>query len=153
MTKTSPASTRASRPPRWPRCHLVIPGRVAGQAVVEFSFAGVIFLLIVLGTVDFGRVIFTYVQLHNAVREGARYGKVHCDEAGWVAATEDEVIARSPTLGLTGSDIDVNLDADGCVPPNGAVTVSAETEFTAIAQVFLGIDPLTLTAAAVVDVE
>ena len=43
-----------------------------GQATVEFAFAGFVFLLIVFGTVDLGRAIFFYSQLHNAVGEATR---------------------------------------------------------------------------------
>ena len=57
-----------------------------GQAIVEFAFASIIFLLIVFGTIDFGRAIFIAGDLHNAAREGARYGKVHRIASGRPAA-------------------------------------------------------------------
>ncbi len=121
--------------------------------MVEFSFAVTLFLLIVFGTVDFGRVIFTYSQLLHGVREGARYGKVECGRPGWIDATKDRVIAQSPTLGLLAADIDVATSTAGCVPLDGTVRVTASTEFTAVTQTLLGIGPIDLRASATVDVE
>ena len=126
--------------------------RARGQAIVEFALASTVFLLIIFGTIDFGRVIFTYSMLHNAVREGARYGKVKCGETNWVANTKDRVIQKSPGLGLTYATINVTSPG-GCVPPDGKVTVAATTTFTAVTQSFLGISPITLNASATVYVE
>ncbi len=47
-----------------------------GQATVEFAIVSIIFLMIVLGTIDFGRAIYMYSELTNSVREGARYAQV-----------------------------------------------------------------------------
>jgi len=52
-------------------------GSSRGQALVEFAFVLPIFLLLLFGTIDFGRYVY-YVQiLNNAAREGARYAIVH----------------------------------------------------------------------------
>jgi Flp pilus assembly protein TadG len=42
------------------------------QALVEFAIVAPILLLVLFGVVDFGRVIYTYVTLNQAVNEGAR---------------------------------------------------------------------------------
>jgi TadE-like protein len=42
------------------------------QAIVEFSIIAPILLLLIFGIIDFGRVIYTYVTLNQAVNEGAR---------------------------------------------------------------------------------
>jgi hypothetical protein len=42
------------------------------QAIVEFAIVAPILLLLVFGIIDFGRVIYTYVTLDQAVNEGAR---------------------------------------------------------------------------------
>jgi len=129
-----------------------LPSRTSGQALVEFAFASVFFLSIVFGTIDFGWVIFTYSQLHNAVREGARYAKVHCpDTAENRDDVRDVVIDKSPQLGLDYAAVDVQTF--GCVPPTGYLHVSAIAYFSAITQEFLGISPITLTSSARVDVE
>ena len=117
--------------------------------MVEFALAGSIFLLIVFGTIDFGRIVFTYSQLDNAVREGARYGKVHCADT---ANIKNRVIEKAVTINLTTADVAV-ATSGGCVPPAGRVTVSATTTFQAVSQSFLGLAPFTLVSSATVDVE
>ena len=47
-----------------------------GQAMIEFVLILPIFLLVVFGTLDLGRIVFLKAQLENAVREGARLGQV-----------------------------------------------------------------------------
>jgi PKD repeat protein len=45
-----------------------------GQSLVEFALVLPVFMLLLLIAVDFGRLFFSYVQISNAVREGASYG-------------------------------------------------------------------------------
>jgi Flp pilus assembly protein TadG len=40
--------------------------------MVEFAFIAPILLLFLFGVVDFGRIIYTYITLNQAVNEGAR---------------------------------------------------------------------------------
>ena len=42
------------------------------QSLVEFALVAPILLLLLFGIVDFGRVIYTYVTINQAVNEGAR---------------------------------------------------------------------------------
>jgi len=46
--------------------------RQAGQALVEFAFVVPLFLLLMLGLIDFSRLVFTYVSVANGAREMAR---------------------------------------------------------------------------------
>jgi len=45
-----------------------------GQALVEFALAFTIFLLILLGIIEFGRLLAAYSSVYTAAREAARYG-------------------------------------------------------------------------------
>jgi Flp pilus assembly protein TadG len=126
-------------------------GRTRGQATVEFALSSIVFLMLVFGTVDFGRVAFTYSQLHNAVREGARVGKVTCGKSGWTGDVKQRVVDMAGGTGLTAGN--VNVTSTTCDPPTGQVEVRAQTTFTAVTQDLLGISPITLRARAVVDVE
>jgi hypothetical protein len=51
--------------------------RTRGQALVEFSLVLPVFLALLFGMVDLGRVIWANVSLANAAREAARYAIVH----------------------------------------------------------------------------
>jgi Flp pilus assembly protein TadG len=62
----------------------------AGQNLVEFSLVVTLLLIFILVIVDLGRITFYYSVLHNATREGARYGVVHpTDLAGAETFAED----------------------------------------------------------------
>ncbi|MCL4562404.1 MAG: pilus assembly protein [Chloroflexi bacterium] len=48
--------------------------RPAGQGLVEFALAFPIFLLLTLGIIEGGRLLFIYASVTSASREAARYG-------------------------------------------------------------------------------
>jgi Flp pilus assembly protein TadG len=98
-----------------------------GQSLVELSVALPLLLLFLLGTLDVGRAFFDYIQMRNAVVEGATYGQRQpLDTGGIVGATEEH--------GLP-ADAVVSVSADGnCNVPGatGNVTVEATRVFTPI---------------------
>jgi hypothetical protein len=49
----------------------------AGQALTEFALAVTVFLLLLMGLVDFGRAIYIYNGVSQAAREIARTTSVH----------------------------------------------------------------------------
>jgi hypothetical protein len=55
--------------------------RRRGQSLVEFALVLPIFLLLIMGVVDAGRLVYMNSTLSNAAREGARTGSV---EARWM---------------------------------------------------------------------
>ena len=59
-----------------------------GQGIVEFALAFPVFLLIVLGIFEFGRLFFTYATVFTASREAARFGATVDDACpivlGWL---------------------------------------------------------------------
>jgi Flp pilus assembly protein TadG len=114
-----------------------------GQATVEFALVSIIFFSIVLGTIDFGRAIYMYSQLTNSVREGARYAEVSPSST---TAIKQRVVSYSSGLDLSTGDVTVSCSTT-CKTGNN-VTVSAEIEFSLVAQSFLGIAPFHMHAHA-----
>jgi len=55
-----------------------------GQSLVEFAVVLPIFLLVVFGLVDVGRLVYTNATLSQAAREGARLAAA---EASWIGST------------------------------------------------------------------
>ena len=53
-----------------------------GQALVEFSLAIIVFLVLLMGVFDFGRGIYTYNGVSQAAREIARRTSVHTSGVG-----------------------------------------------------------------------
>ena len=65
---------RASRPaaPSHDRRH-----KSRGQSFVEFALVAPVLLLLLLITLDFGRMFMSYVTLNNAARVAANFGSVN----------------------------------------------------------------------------
>ena len=62
-----------------------------GQAALEFLLVLPIFIGFMLLVVDLGVLMYEYVSIANAVREGTRYGSINCGDG---SCTEDEVKTR-----------------------------------------------------------
>jgi len=74
------------------------------QGLAEFAIILPLLLLMLMLIFDVGRSIYAYSVIHNAAREGARYGIVHpLDFAG------AEVEARRLTSGLDNGNISVSF--------------------------------------------
>lgn len=62
--------------------------REAGQGLVEFSLTIIVFLVILMGVVDFGMAIYKFNGVSQAARELARVTSVHpCAVAGALTCT------------------------------------------------------------------
>jgi len=82
--------------------------REEGQAAFEFLLMLPFFILFLLMAIDFGVLMYQYVSVSNAVREGARYGSVNC---GGVGCTEQDVIDRvlERSSGILSDSADVTV--------------------------------------------
>lgn len=67
--------------------------RTHGATTIEFALGLLFFLMLVLGIVDFARMLFTWSAANEATRAGARYAVV-CDDTGQQAL----VLARMQVL-------------------------------------------------------
>lgn len=74
-----------------------------GQTMVEFALAFPIFLMIVLGIFEFGRLFFIYTSIYSAAREGARYGAAVENQNDCGASIE----AQAQRVGFIAGDINV----------------------------------------------
>ena len=72
------------------------------QGIVEFALAFPVFLLIVLGIFEFGRLFITYTSVYAAAREGARYASAAenlCQ--GGVESTSERVGFLAGNMNIT----------------------------------------------------
>lgn len=79
--------------------------RRAGAAAVEFAIVAPVFFLVVLGIIEFGRMVMVQQVITNAAREGARIAVLD-------SATSDRVTTR------------VNSYMEAADLPNGTVIVT-----------------------------
>ena len=131
-----------------------------GQALAEFAFVVVGFMLLAMAVVDLGRGILYYNMLANAVREGARYGVIATNSAANICTVVENSMQAPGTQGCSDStkDLDVVVVQCQAVTDTGVdssketgteVSVTAYYKFSLITPLIGSItgNPLTLSAA------
>jgi Flp pilus assembly protein TadG len=118
-----------------------------GQALVEFSLALVVLVASIFGIIEAGRLVYAYVTIGNAAREGTRTAIVS-------AATDTEVrSAIDSHAGLLGRLSPGATIAPATRTSGGSVSVTVSYTYrgiTPVAQLF-GSVTLTSTSTAVVE--
>ena len=85
-----------------------------GQGLVEFALVIPQILLLLMGVIEFGWLVFNYTQLYNGLRESLRYGSVpsfsttpnyeNCAEI------RNAIRNTAPQLGVTDAEITIQFD-------------------------------------------
>jgi Flp pilus assembly pilin Flp len=83
-----------------------------GAVAVEMAVLLPLLLLILIGTMEFGRVFNVQNSLTQAAREGARHGAINYDKA--TLDVEGTALAAAPSL--SGLGVAVAHNADACAP-------------------------------------
>src|SRR5262245_31897216 len=87
-----------------------------GAALVEFSIVATVFLTVMFGVVEFGRLFWTHNALRDAARRGVRYAAVRKNDSAGITAVKNVVVygdpnpaaGAQPTVpGLTTSNVNV----------------------------------------------
>ncbi|NOZ40505.1 MAG: pilus assembly protein [Planctomycetes bacterium] len=107
---------------RWKRSRLARRIGRRGAATVEFAIVAPVFILFVLGIVEYGRAMMVQQLLTNATREGARRAVVQ-----GVTATEASDIVESmlSNAGVTGAEVTVTPTSLATIGHGSPLTVSA----------------------------
>jgi Flp pilus assembly protein TadG len=136
--------------------------REAGQAVIEFALASLVFFVLVGGVVDLSRAVWYQSTMQEAVQEATRYAVVHgVNSTNPVGPTDATYSAGPPSTdstltnivdkyakGLNTSSLTVNsIWPDGDNADNHRVTVKASYPFNPFTAFFGGIN-ITLTASS-----
>jgi hypothetical protein len=130
--------------------------REEGQAAFEFLLILPFFVFFLLLLIDFGIMMYEYVSVSNAVREGARYGAVNCGDGG---CTYDDVCLRVvERSGGILSDSDCGTPAVTVGWPDGsdrgdsvAVKVDHDYKFLFFPNSILGIGNITIPVVSCAD--
>jgi Flp pilus assembly protein TadG len=68
-----------------------------GQGLVEFALILPILLMVIVGTMEFGRIFLLFATVSNGAHEGARYGMVSpTDTAGIIDRVNDTLVMTLP---------------------------------------------------------
>jgi Flp pilus assembly protein TadG len=113
-----------------------------GQALVEFSLAIIVFLVLMMGVFDFGRAIYQYNGVAQAAREIARVTAVHpgpnfTTAAGRSAETQAVIATQKGLIPNLGDPTIQCVAIDGTVitkpcTPNDWIRVQIAATYTPI---------------------
>ncbi|MFZ5898721.1 MAG: TadE/TadG family type IV pilus assembly protein [Bacillota bacterium] len=122
-----------------------------GQSLVEFALILPLLILLLFGTIEFGRVFSSSLVLTNAAREGARLGAVGKTDTQIIQSVRDMC---SPLVDGDALDVEVQ-PAEGVRVPGGEVTVTVRYSVPLVTPVLSGIapNPFPLNAKATMRVE
>lgn len=85
-----------------------------GQAMVEFAFVSVMFVMLIFGVIDLGQAVISYNMVAEAARAGARAGMISQTNAAVNAAAYAEVDQSLNTLQVTNAVFCTSLIWPNC---------------------------------------
>ena len=93
------------------------------QGIVEFALVLPLLLVLLLGIIEVGRLLFIYSGVNSASREAARYGSASGDIGGFIAHYEDcaGIKAAAKRVGILGNIQDDNIEISYDHGPNTSV--------------------------------
>ena len=111
-----------------------------GAALVEFAIMLPILIVLLFGVIDYGRLLYTRITLHEAVQEGSIYAATHPDDPN---GTRLRIIDNvdNPALSLD----DITVDCLG-----STIHISVVHNMSLIAPI-IGPDTITITANVTTD--
>jgi Flp pilus assembly protein TadG len=96
-----------------------------GAVAVEFALVLPIFLVLVLGIVEFSRAYNIQVSLSEAARETARYTAIHYADTGFSTATAQGVgVSAAPSVALAPGNINISYSGGGACAAGDSVVVT-----------------------------
>lgn len=110
-----------------------------GAAVVEFALVVPIFLLLVMGIIDFGFAFNDYNSVRQGVREGARQIVVadwNTDGCTTGTSSQRAACVTKARIGLNAADTRVKIVLPAAYQPGNQVTVCAMYPFRSLTGLF-----------------
>ncbi len=132
-----------------------------GQALVEFALAIIVFLVLVMGIVDFGRGIYVYNGVSQAAREVARTASVHpgspLGSSSAVTATTNTQKAlvpgmQNPVFTCMTPGTPPVTKASGCLPGD-LVRVEVTAPFTVLTPLLGGLGPFQMKGSSTIEIQ
>jgi Flp pilus assembly protein TadG len=106
-----------------------------GQSMVELGVSLVFILVLLAGTVDVGRALFTYMDLREAAQEGALYGSIYPTDTSGIAT---RVQGAATASGITSNSFNINVSVLGSPCTGNGIRVDVAINNFPITTPFLG---------------
>ena len=120
-----------------------------GGIATEFAFAAPIMIILSVGTIDIGRMVWINTTLSHAAHEGVRYASVRGAGAA-SPATEAEIIAyvKNRAAGILDSEMTVAVTWTPDNSSGSRITVKLDYIFDSYIGAFLALKPVPLREEA-----
>lgn len=123
--------------------------RQRGAETVEAALVTTVFLMVLMGIMDFGRLVWMYGTLTHATREAARYAMAHGSESSQPASSADiAAVVNSQAIGLDSSSIVVTPAWSPDNRPGSTVTVTVQYNFSPLPVPYTKIGTLVLRSVS-----
>jgi Flp pilus assembly protein TadG len=120
----------------------------SGASLFEFALGAAVFMTIVFGVIEFGRLLWTHNALRDAARKGARYATIRKNDSAGIQAVKYMVVYGDPNAnpatatavapGLTTANVNVDYQNYNGVLLSSRATVSIVNYQFQISVPFLG---------------
>ncbi len=101
-----------------------------GAAVVEFAVVAPLFILLVFGMIEYGRMIMVQQVLTNASREAARKAVLDGADATTIKSDTVNYLTGGGVTGVTASQITINPTNPATAAAGAPVTVTISIPFS-----------------------
>ena len=148
-----PSHTRKRRTTAWRLCdrtrrHGLGIADASGATAVEFALLLPVFIGIVFGLIEIGRVLYTNHSLDFAVREATRYAIVRSATSPTPATTTNiEDVVKARTTGLDPAKLAVAVSYAPDNSPGSVVTVQVSYNYQFLIPMYL-VEPISLTSSS-----
>ena len=129
--------------------------RFRGQGIVEFALVGPLFFLMLIGTIEMGRLMWVNHELSSGTREGARWATVRGENftGSPISDSDVQAIILERTSALDAARLGVVVTwSDPARPPGSTVTVATTYVYQPMVGGFLGIGNITMNRQSVMTV-
>lgn len=119
-----------------------------GAAVVEFAVVAPVFIMLVFGMIEYGRMVMVQQLLTNASREGARVGVL---DGATTASVQTAVTTYLTNASVSGATVTVNPNPPSSAGYGAPVTVTVSIPFSQVSWIPtpMFLSGQTLTASSV----
>jgi len=119
-----------------------------GTAVVEFAVVAPLFITLVFGMIEYGRMVMVQQLLTNASREGARMGVL---DGATTAAVQSSVTSYLTNASISGATVTVSPNPPSSAGYGAPVTVTVSIPFSQVSWIPtpMFLSGKTLTASSV----
>ncbi len=114
-----------------------------GVAAVEFAFVAPILLSLTIGTIDVGRLVWSWSSLDHLAREATRYASVRGAESLTPMTTAQlETYVSNRLIGMDPNDVTITVSWTPNNSPGSTVKVQLDLQFDFFLGGLIGMDSI-----------